>query len=154
MVRFSLLRKIIPLAVIFLLFFSGCTPSSAPRWTYYEYPNHFHQFHTKISSYTPCGPCKGLELELVENDNEQRLYINLMILPVNPKGGKTVRFAYFIGQDEYQGFATAMVGGQRLLVQPGDRNTILEALYQGESVRIKLGMYDQEIEPLFSKMGY
>ncbi len=87
-----------------------------------------------------------MEVEFVRAVNGTRMYLNLKICPLNEEGGEA-EFLYTINNAKYEGMALVMEGGQRLLVTERDTFIITDALKNGESVRVIVGMYDELFQP-------
>lgn len=117
----------------FLIFLSSCSSKCGP-W----------QFRQSVS----CHPASELisykrpikifstpnEVEVVECNGNQQLYINLLLSSLEFPWESTIVFSYTIGDQSYKGKAILLEGGQRLLVRQDDADRMIEAWCNGDEV--------------------
>lgn len=135
----NLISKI-TLSVILLFLLAGCRgyyninpwieESVAPRCSTFWSSRQFHSSST-------------MEMDIVTDHCDTRVYLNLMICPVEPDNpeSQTINFDYWVEGVSFTGRAFVLKGGQRLLLDNDASEIILTALRSGNAISISLNMY-------------
>lgn len=137
-----MLSKIALSAILLLLLTGCCYPINSP-WI-------LETTQTYCSAYrsariTLCG--NHLNVEMIRDPYDLRLYFSLMVCPVEPDASdQSFPFTYLINDVKYHGRAYVLEGGQRLLVDDLAGKGIIEALYEGLTVQLSFGMYAESVE--------
>jgi len=86
-------------------------------------------------------------MEVIRDQCDKRVYLNLMICPVEADDpeNQTISFDYCVGSAKYSGLAYVLKGGQRLLLDDHTSTMMLKALESGQELTISIGMYLNEI---------
>ncbi len=85
-------------------------------------------------------------MEIVRDHCDTRVYLNLMVCPVEPDDpeSQTISFEYYVGSAKYTGLAYVLKGGQRLLLDDHTSAVMLKALDSGQEFTISVGMYHSD----------
>ena len=110
----------------FLIFLSSCSSKCGP-WQYRQSVS-YHPASELISYKRPIKIFSTPnEVEVVEWDGNQQVYINLLICPLDFPCESVILFSYIICDQTYEGKAILLEGGQRLLVRQEDAERMIEA---------------------------
>ena len=127
----------------FLLIFSGCCRRE-PAWQFDSFCERTCNGFKKIR-YVDANVCKNLEVDLFLSPEGLRMYISILSIPLrsSPNAPQTIecKLQYQDGTDSgiqlYK-----LEGGQRFLVPEEEMYAIIDRLWMGETVMIRLGRYE------------
>lgn len=103
----------------------------------------------KKIKYADANICKNLEVELIKSPEGLRMYFSILSIPLRsrPDGSGQVECTLTF-QDSSSSKITLerLEGGQRFLVSETDMFTMIERLWDGEPIIVKLGRYEGTLE--------
>jgi len=138
----SLLKKRALFCALFF-FLQGCCHNCA--WDLDEIQSHCPEFSSARLHSIHKANFNGLELEIIHSSCYERLYLNIHGFPLACGDIQTVE-AITRGQTlTIQAYL--FEGGQRLLLEETGAQAIIQALYEGQTVTIRVGNYSKEFEP-------
>ncbi len=139
--------------LIACLLFVSCT-SYIPRygskcWVVQEFANCAPCYRSSEAYYPPHYPCGSLSLELIKDSSGLRMYVNLLLVPVCPEDpfSDWIIFDLTIDGITHETRATVLEGGQRLLLNETNMNTLIEALLAEQTIHIHVSMHSADINP-------
>lgn len=78
------------------------------------------------------------QIEVIQWDGKQQVFLNLLICPIDAPPESIITLRYSIQGQNYQGKATILEGGQRLLIRDEDGERMIDAWYNDEDLNIPL----------------
>ncbi|CRX38014.1 hypothetical protein [Estrella lausannensis] len=127
----------------FLLIFSGCCTKNV-AWQFDSFCERTCNGFKKIR-YVDANICKNLEVDFILSSEGLRMYISILSIPLrsSPGAPQTTECKLHYGdgaEDTIQ--LSRLEGGQRFLVPDDAMHTVIDRLWAGDSVVIKLGRYE------------
>ncbi len=101
-----------------------------------------HDFDScRIRFVRKSGFC-ALDVEIIRTSEDERVYVNIHGLPLPPCPTIAIQTTIEGQIDNFQAYV--MEGGQRLLLDEESSQIILDALWEENSVSLKVGSYSKE----------
>jgi len=132
----------ITLCVILLFLFQSCGYFyNASPWIVETSATNPARYWSSRTHY----PSDSIGMEIVQDKCDIRVYLNLMVCPVEPDDpeNQTISFEYFVGSAKYRGTAHVLKGGQRLLLDDQTSTVMIHALKSNQCLTLTIGMYHQ-----------
>ena len=140
--KVQIYSKII-LSIVLLFFFSSCGIFYPYTWIEETTSPRCGEYWSSRLTY----PSSSLQMEIVKDNYVTRVYLNLLICPVEPDDPESqmISFTYYVGSAKYTGTAYVLKGGQRLLLDDQASNKLISFFGNNKEIRVVLGMYDEAI---------
>nr|NGX57817.1 hypothetical protein [Chlamydiota bacterium] len=142
----TLLKKLskAALGAVLLLCFNGCGYFCYSPWILETTQTYCSAYRSARMSLL----AKNMGIEIIRDQCGVRMYLNLMICPIQPDDpcDQLFTFTYCVGTAKYQGTAYVLEGGQRLWLENHTAIEMMNALYSGSSIQISMGMYQEVFE--------
>lgn len=132
------------LVVLFLIFLSSCS-QNCPQWVREDISSPCPQYSSSRLYVSPTDLFCLLELELVRDCTEERLYVNVLSVEIcddERHPGQTPVVVSIDGIDNKM-MAARFQGGQRFLLPDYGRGLVVEAFAAGKPVTVSISRYKQ-----------
>lgn len=98
-------------------------------------------------SMPPANPCMGLEVELIRNCCDERMYLNVFTSAIAGSDVDLTKAKVFVVIDEVpeEIYADILKGNQRVLMPPDATAKVISALRDGKKVILATGRFEEEV---------
>lgn len=98
----------------------------------------------------PQNPCMGLEVELVRNREDERMYLNVFTSAIVGSDDDLTKAKVFVVIDDVpeEVYANILKGNQRVLMPEDATAKIITALQEGQKVILATGRFEEEVRVL------
>lgn len=133
------------LCALFLVF-GSCTPK-CDEWFVEKSITPCPEFRSAKMSMPPCNSCMGLEVELVRNCCDERMYLNVFTSAINGSDSDLTKAKVFVVIDDVpeEVYADILKGNQRVLMPPEATARVISALQDGRKVVLATGRFEEEV---------
>lgn len=130
--------------MLFALLLCSCAKQSP--WAFDQIHSGQKEHRSTRLSYHSSDPTRGVDLELLNTEENLKVYLNIHSLPLAHTPSKTLPITLSADGQTVRCEAYRLEGGQRFLLSPEGAETLIESLLDHSEVTIALASYRTTID--------